>query len=225
METQKNINLLNGCNNENSKFKFKKSYIIDNEWKGIYSLENPIKFLTCSLESSLCDYSNGYILVTGNITVTGGNNNTKVTFKNCEPFEKCRTEINKNVVDDSNFINIAMPMYNLFEYSDNYSDTSGSLWNIKRDEINRDVGLTIGNAPSFKCKANLIGNTENNGRKNGVKIAILIKYNFWRSLEIPLINCKIELSLKWHENSRYCCNFYNNWYKTSCTSCYFKNRR
>ena len=52
-----------------------------------------------------------------------------------------------------------MPMYNLIEYSDNYSDTSGSLWNFKRDEIEGDVDLTIDNAPSFKYKANLIGDT------------------------------------------------------------------
>ena len=57
------------------------------------------------------------------------------------------------------------------------------------------------NAPSFKYKASIFGNTEDNGRKNGVKIAIPLKYlsNFWRSLEMPLINCKIELSLKWYE--------------------------
>ena len=67
-----------------------------------------------------------------------------------------------------------MAMYNLIEYSDNYSDTSGSLWNFKRDEIinNADVD----NEPSFKYKANLIGNTENNGRKNVVKTAVLLKY-------------------------------------------------
>ena len=57
------------------------------------------------------------------------------------------------------------------------------------------------NAPSFKYKASIFGNAEDNGRKNGVKIAIPSKYlsNFWRSLEMPLINCKVELSLKWYE--------------------------
>ena len=57
------------------------------------------------------------------------------------------------------------------------------------------------NAPSFKYKASIIGNTEDNGRKNGVKIAVPLKYlsNFWRSLEMPLINCKVELSLNWIE--------------------------
>ena len=93
-------------------------------------------------------------------------------------------------------------MYNLIEYSDNYSDTSGSLWNFKRDQIERDVNLTINNASLFKYRANLIGNTGDNGIKNGVKIVISLKYlsNFWRSLEMPLINCKIELSLTWYEN-------------------------
>ena len=96
-----------------------------------------------------------------------------------------------------------MTMYNLIEYSGNYSDTSGSLWQFKRDEIINNADVTNdNNAPSFKYKANLIGNTENNGTKNGVKIAVPLKYlsNFWRSLEMPLINCKVELSLKWIEN-------------------------
>ena len=201
MEAQKIINLLNGFDNENAKFATKKWYTIDNESKGNDSHENPIKFLTSSLESSVCDYSKAYILVTGNITDTGGNNNAKVAFKNYAPFEKCRTEINQTFVDDADFINITMPIYNLIEYSDNYSDTSGSLWNFKRDEIEGDVDFTVDNVLSFKYKANLIGNTENNGIKNGVKIAIPLKYlsNFWRSLEMPLINCKVKFSLKWYK--------------------------
>ena len=70
-----------------------------------------------------------------------------------------------------------MPMYNLIEYSDNYSDTSGSLSQFKRDEIINNTNVTNNdNAPPFKYKANLIGNTENNGRKNGVKIAVPLKY-------------------------------------------------
>ena len=198
METQKIVNLLNDSDNENSKFATKKWHIIDNESKGNYSHENTIKFLTNSLELSLCDYSDAYILVTGNIDVTGGNNNTKVAFRNCAPFEKCRTEINETFVDDADFINITMPMCNLIDYSDNYSDASESLWNFKTDEIEGDNNLTIDNAPSFKYKANLIGNTENNGIKNGVKIALPLKYlsNFWKSLKMPLINCKVEIFTK-----------------------------
>ena len=95
-----------------------------------------------------------------------------------------------------------MPMYNLIEYSDNYSDTSGSLWQFKRDEIEGDVDLTVNaqhipnNSSSFKYKSSFITN------RNGVKIAVPLKYlsNFWRSLEMPLINCKVELLLIWNEN-------------------------
>ena len=144
METQKIINSLNSSQNEYPKFATKKWYVIDSESKGVYSHENPIKFLTSSLESSLCDYSDAYILVTGNINVTGGDNNTKVVFKNCAPFEKCSTEIDGTLVDEANFINITMPMYmyNLIEYSDNYSDTSGSLWGFKRDDITNNANVT-----------------------------------------------------------------------------------
>ena len=107
------------------------------------------------------------------------------------------------LIDYADFINITMPKYNLIEYSDNYSDTSGSLWDFKRYEIINNADVTNDdNASLFKYKASIIGNTENNGRKNGVKIAVPLKYlsNFWRSLEMPLINCKVELSLKWTEN-------------------------
>ena len=98
METQI-LNLLNDSDNENSKFATKIWYIIHSESKGNYLLNTEIKFLTRSLESSLCDYSDAHILVTGTINVTGGDNNTKVAFKNCTPFKKCRTEINETFVD------------------------------------------------------------------------------------------------------------------------------
>ena len=92
----------------------------------------------------------------------------------------------------------------MLKYSENYSDTSGSLWNFKKDEIEGDVDLTIDEASSFKYKANLIGNTVTDGanrKKENVKIAVPLKYliNFWRSLEMPLINCKVKLSLGWYE--------------------------
>ena len=126
-----------------------------------------------SLESNPCDYSDAYILIPGNITATLNNAATQVVFKICAPFEDCRTQINDTFVDYANFLNITMPMYNLIEYTDNYSDTSGSLWDFKRDEIvnNADV-INDNNAPSFKYKASLIGNTGNDGTKNGVKIAV-----------------------------------------------------
>ena len=171
METQKIVNLLNGSDNDNSKFATKKWYIIDSESKGNYSHENPIKFLTNSLKSSLCDYSDAYILVTGNITVkrrnaAAFNAATQVVFISCAPFKDCRTEINDNFVDYADFINITMSMYNLIEYSGNNSDTSGSLWNFKRDEIVNSADVTNeNNAPSIKYKASIIDYTENNGRK------------------------------------------------------------
>ena len=160
METQKIMNLLNNPENEYPKFATKKWYVIGSESRGNYSHENPIS----SLESSIWDYSDVYILVTGNINITGGNNNIKVAFKNCSPFRKCRTEINETFIDEADFINITMPVYNLMEYSNNYSDTSGSLWQFKRHEIINNADVTnYDNAPSFKHKANLIGDTVADG--------------------------------------------------------------
>ena len=188
-----------------------KWYVIDSDAKGNYSKVHPIKFLTNSLESSLYDYSDAYILVTGNITVKRRNAAdtddvalgaiTQAVSKICSPFKNCRTEINNTFVDNADFINITMPMHNLIEYSDNYSDTSSSLWEI--DKIDNNANVTNdNNAPSFKYKASIIGNTKSNGTKNGVKIAAPLKYlsNFGRSLEVPLINCKIKLSLNWIKN-------------------------
>ena len=175
METQKIVNLLNNSESEYSKFATKKWYVIDSESKGNYSEDEEIKFLTRSIESSLCNYSDAYISVTGDIRATP-NSATQVIFKNCAPFEKCRTEINETFIDKAEYINITMPMYNLIEYSDNYSDTSGSLWQFKRDEIINNADVTNdNNAPSFKYKASIIGNTENNERKNRVKIAVPLK--------------------------------------------------
>ena len=205
METQKIVNLLNCSDNGNSKFATKKCYVIDREVSGAYSEDEQITFLTKSIESSLCDYSDAYILVTGNIT--SGGNDTKAVFKSCAPFRTCITQINETFVDEAKHINITMPMYNLTEYSDNYSDTSGSLCQFRRDEQPKENNgeishVSTDNSSSFKYKSNFIGTIANGGRKNGVKIAVPLKYlsNFWRSLEMPLINCKVELSLSWNKN-------------------------
>ena len=115
METQKIVDLFNGSDNENSKFATKKWHIIDSESKGNYSKDEKVKFLTRSIESSLCDYSDWYILVTGSIRITRGNQNTKVAFKKCAPFKDCTTDINDTFVDYADFINITMPMNNLIE--------------------------------------------------------------------------------------------------------------
>ena len=93
--------MLNSSDNEYAKFATKKWYAIDSESKGYYLHPDPIKFSTKSIESSLCDYYDAYVLVIRNITPTGGNANTKVAFKNCALFEECRTEINETFVDET----------------------------------------------------------------------------------------------------------------------------
>ena len=161
-----------------------------------------IKFQTETIKSSVCDYSDTYILVTGDITVTA-NNDTDVAFKNCAPFSTCKTEIKHAFIDEASHIYITMPMYNLIGYSDNYEETSGSLWQFKRDEVPADnADLTVDNFESFRYKAALVVKTtgavnNTNSTVKNTKIVAPLKYskNFWRSLEMPLINCKIHLEL------------------------------
>ena len=208
METQRIIKLLNDSSNEESKFATKKWYVIDSQTtKGKYKQGDTIKFETETIKSSLCDYSDAFILVTGNITVAA-NNDTDVAFKNCAPFSTCTTKINDIFVDEGNHIYIAMSMYNLIEYSDNYSDTSGSLWQFKRDEVtDKNADLTIDNSQSFKYKAALLGKTTDvvantNSSVKEAKIVVPLKYlsNFWTSLEMPSINCKVYLGINWFED-------------------------
>ena len=116
-------------------------------------------------------------------------------------------------MDEANHIYIAMPMYNLIGYRDNYTDTSGSLWQFKRDESPaNNANLTDNNSKSFKYKTVFVGKTANhtgaaanNNLKSYVKntkIVVPLKYlsNFWRSREMPLINCRIHLELNWIED-------------------------
>ena len=146
-----------------------------------------------------------YVLVTGDIIVAA-NNDTDVAFKNCAPFSTCKTEIN-DLFDEANHIYITMPIYNLSEYSDNYSGTSGSLWQFKRDEVPaNNADLSVDNSQSFKYKAAFVGKTANvagvNSFVKDTKIIVPLKYlsNFWRSLEVSLINCKVHLELDWIED-------------------------
>ena len=95
------------------------------------------------LRSNLCDYSDGYIVVKGRIKVTGTNNanirNKKLISKNNVQFRLCILKINNTLIDNAEAIDISMPMYNLLEYSDNYSMTAESLWNYYRDEVTDDA--------------------------------------------------------------------------------------
>ena len=166
MEMQKISNLLGSADNESLKFATRKWYVINDQINRDYGDGDEtgatIKFETKVIKSNLCDYSNAYFLVTGDITATGGDANTKVTFKNCAPFTKYVTHINDEHVDNTDNLDIVIPMYNLTEYSDNYSDTSGSLWQFKRDEqiMNNgfSVDATINNSKSFKYKSSFLTN-------------------------------------------------------------------
>ena len=180
-------NLLNHSSNKESKFATTKWYVIDSRiTKGKYKQGDTITFETGTIKSSLCDYSDAFILVTGNITVNVVNNKD-VAFKICAPFSTWETVINDVFVDESDHIYIAMPMYNLIEYSDNYSDTSGSFWQFKSDEVpaNNDK-LTINNSEPFKYKATLVGKPAYHNKGNSfvkdTKIVVPLKYlsNFWR---------------------------------------------
>ena len=133
METQKIAKLLNVSDSESSKFATRKWYVINDQNKTEYSEGNQndssTKFETKVIKSNLCDYSDAYFLVTGNTTVTGGTANNNVAFKNCTP---CVTHINDEHIDTPENLDIIMPIYNLIEYSDNYSDTSEVYGGIKK---------------------------------------------------------------------------------------------
>ena len=122
-------------------------------------VNNPdtVKFETKVLKPNLCDYSDAYILVTGKITTLGGDGATKVAFKNCAPFTECTLQINEEHVETAKHLDIIAPMYNLIEYSDNYQDSSATLYQFKRDEASDDnVDITINNSSSFKYKFELL---------------------------------------------------------------------
>ena len=150
--------------------------IVDDNSNLNYAAENEITCDTEILRSNLCDYNNAYILVTGGITVVA-TPATQVAFKNCALFTKCITKVDGATIDDDEDLDLIMPMYNLIEYSSNYSETTRSLWFYSKDEatdFNADI-VNDNNFKSFKCKAKLLGNIA----------------------EMPLINCKVELKLKW----------------------------
>ena len=142
------------------------------------------------LKSSLCDYSDAYVLVKGKITVddtsaadfTANNANKKAIFDNCAPFANCISEINNTQIDNAKDIDVVMPMYNLIEYSDNYSKTSGSLWQHCRDIPSVDNNDNIVNfngangTDSFNFKAKITVQTDDDGEIDNVEITIPLKY-------------------------------------------------
>ena len=141
------------------------------------------------LRSSLCDYSDAYVLVKGNISVSNtaaegnaaNNASKKVIFKNCAPFTNYISKINNTHIDNAEYIDIVMPIYNLIEYSDNYSKTSGSLWQYCKEipAVNNagniiDFTNTI-TTDSFKFKTKITGQTNNNGRIDNVETMTPLK--------------------------------------------------
>ena len=160
-------------------------------------VRNKITYNTEVLKSNLCDYNDAYIFVRGdNIVIAAGE--TQVAFKSCAPFTKCILKIDGITTDDAADLDLVMQMYNLIEYSSNYSETTGSLSFNSEDE-----------ATNFNAvieSTELLGNTEGdntNGILKNTTISLPLKYlsNFWRLLEMPLIDCRVELKFKW---TKYC---------------------
>ena len=223
MEFQKIVNFI-GTTSDNKDlptFVTKKWIEVYDESEGYYNVNKEIRIKTSMLRSDLCDFSDAYIVVIDapnntaanvNTTNTANNNafgNKKLVFKNNAPFINCISKINGVKIDNGEDLDVVMPMYNLLEYSKNYRKTTGTLWNYYRDQPNSTIGNnnithSILNSESFDYKANFMENvvTHDNLTKNDVKIVVPSNYlsNFWRHLNIPLINFEAELILTWFKN-------------------------
>ena len=212
MEYQKRANLIDDASNQPSKFRTRNWVEINDESRGAYNVNSQIKFKTTMLKSSLRDYSDAYVIVKGTVSVNNtaaqgaavNNVNLKVIFKNCASFTNCISDINNTQIDNAKDIDIVMPTYNLIEYSDNYAKATGSLWQYSKDIPARNNNNQIVNfgtnnlTDSFNFKVKFTGQTGDDGTKD-VEIMVPLKYlsNFWRTLEMPLINCKVNLILTW----------------------------
>ena len=163
--------------------------------------------------SDLCDYSDAYIAVKRIIIVVtpnGARRNKSVALKSNAPFINCISKINGMKIDNAEDLDDVMPMYNLLEYSKNHRKTTGSLWNYYRDEPSNPLSS---NSESFKYKTSIRGNTYNVGAdeadydankvgKIKTEVLITLKHlsSFWRTVNILLINCEVELILTGSKN-------------------------
>ena len=182
MEYQKIANLIDDTSNRPSKFRTKNWVEINDESRRTYNVNSQIKFKTTMLKSSLCDYSDAYILVKGRITITGAGADAAarqederdkgVAFKSYAPFINCISEINNTLVGNAKDIDIIMPMCNLIEYSDNYAKTKGSLWQYFRDKPNDNLA----DSELFKSKIKITGKTPNDNNVKDVEIIVPLKY-------------------------------------------------
>ena len=209
MESQKIKYLLDHKDETYSKCQTKKWYIINDRNNGQYDEGNDkgVKIDAEVVKPFLCDYADAYILVTGDITVEGGDDDTKFAFKNCHPFTKSVIHLNDEYVEDSDNLDIIMNMCNLIEYSDNYSDFTASLYHFKRQEpLANNAALTDASF-SFKYKSGLLGESRDGGGGNriwkNVQIIVPLKYvsSFLRSLEMPLINTTLYIQLNYTKHS------------------------
>ena len=214
MESQKIINLLDHKDEGDPKFETKKWYIVNDHNNGNYGqgddVQSALKFNTEIVKPFLCDYSDAYILVTGDIKVAEANDNSRVAIKNCHPFTRAFFKLNDEQVDTADNLDLTMELYNMLEYSDNYADTKASLYQYKRPEPSDNNGnlndLTAANSSSFKYQSGLVQKqlTEDNPVPvnanidpnfnvahrvwKNIKIVVPLKYisNFFRNLEMPL---------------------------------------
>ena len=227
MESQKIINLLDHKDEDDPRFETRKWYIVNDQNNENYSkgddVQSIAKFNTEIVKTFLCDYFDAYILVTGDIKVQGGNDNTRVAIKNCHPFTRASFKLNDEQADTVENLDLTMNLYNMLEYSDNYADTTASLYQCKRPGPRDNAGvlndLTANNSSSFKYQSGLVqkeltsddGNSEDIGPNidpnfnrahkiwKNIKSVIPLKYisNFFRNLELPLINTKLYMELNW----------------------------
>ena len=198
---------MENASNQPCKFRIRNWVERNDESRGTYT-SSDIKFKITMLRSNLCDYADAYILVRGTITITGAGNddaakllderNKGVIFKNCAPFTKCISRISNTNIDNAQDIDIVMSIFNLIEYSDNYSKKRGSLWQYYKDDPNDNITQS----ESFKSKIKITGKTPAAGNTKDVEIIVPLKYlsNFWRTLERPLINCEANLILTWSKD-------------------------
>ena len=174
MEYQKITNLLGTTPNEMPRFITKKWVEVHDQSGDAndrYKPNKPIRFKTSVLRSDLCYFSDAYIVLKGEITVAGGSNSSRknrpLAFKNDGPFIGCISKINNKLIDNAEDLDVAMPMYNLLEYSKNYSKTTVSLWNYCKDELtddtndNNNLNKNVINSKSFKYKTSITGSTYN----------------------------------------------------------------
>ena len=138
MKHQKILNWLNKLND--SAFLTRKWDIVYDQSNVNYIVGNEIIYNAEFLKFSLCDYKDAYTLVRSDMTVTTAPE-TQVSFRNCAPFTKCITKVDRKTINDAEDLDLVMPMYNRIEYSSNYSETTGSLWFYFKDEATNLVQM------------------------------------------------------------------------------------